>query len=350
MKGYPLCFAADIFGARGGRAVLTGSFESLSPDAAVRAVENAHGLVLDGTLESYSSYVNRVYGVRGEDGARLVVKFYRPGRWSREAILDEHRFLLDLKEEEIPVIAPLAGTDGETLHETVVEGDDGRHSFLFALFPRVGGRTFEPETADDRLRLGALLGRMHAVGSRREAPHRVVCAPDTLSASYVEELLADGLVHPSCREDFAAQCAECLGLIAPLFSSAPMQRIHGDCHRGNIIDRPDTGLALIDFDDMMSGPQAQDIWLVLPDHVEGSRRELAQLLEGYEQFASFPRDTLALVEPLRFMRMLYFLVWRARQRGDYWFQQSFPDWGGEAFWLKETEDLRTQLALIKRAM
>jgi Ser/Thr protein kinase RdoA (MazF antagonist) len=328
--------------------VVTGSFELLSPDRALRAVEDAHGFELDGTMESYPSYVNRVYGMRARTGERWVAKFYRPGRWTEEAILDEHRFLTDCAAAEIPVVAPVTGSDGRTLHLLDTREDGAEETFRFALFPRSGGRSFEPETPDALVRLGSLLGRCHAVGARGEAPHRVRCAPVPLTASYVEELLVEKLVHPDCVEEFSAACRETLADIEPLFRDAAVQRIHGDCHRGNVIDRPGEGLALIDFDDMMSGPPVQDLWLMLPDHAEHSARELDALLEGYEQFQTFDRSTLRLIEPLRFMRMIYFLAWRARQRNDYWFRGSFPDWGTEAFWIKETEDLREQSAAVRR--
>jgi Ser/Thr protein kinase RdoA (MazF antagonist) len=325
----------------------TGSFKLLSPEQALRAVEVSYGIELDGTLESYPSYVNRVYGMREAGGERWVAKFYRPMRWTGEAILDEHRYLLDCAAEEIPVVPPVAGPDGRTLHEVEIrEGEDGE-TFRYALFRRSGGRSFEPESADALERLGSLLGRCHAVGARGAAPHRVLCAPVPTTASYVDELLSEKLVHPDCEEELAEACRATLAVIAPLFEAAPVQRIHGDCHRGNVIDRPGDGLALIDFDDMMSGPPVQDLWLVLPDHAENSARELACLLEGYERFHPFDRSTLALIEPLRFMRMIYFLVWRARQRNDYWFRGSFPDWGTEAFWIKETEDLKEQAALVR---
>ena len=342
---------------REGARLLTGSFQLLSPGIALQAVEESHGLRLDGTLDAYPSYVNRVYGIRTEDGERFVVKFYRPGRWSREAVGDEHRFLLDCAEAEIPVIAPLAGRGGETLHAVTAtanaaEDRDGKDSqtFLFALFPRTGGRNFEPENDKDLERLGALLGRCHAVAARREAPNRVVCAPAPLTTSFVEELLGDGLVHPDSREEFANVCGETLRRISPLFDAVPRRRLHGDCHRGNIIDRPGSGLVLIDFDDMMSGPPVQDLWLVLPGYAAESRRELEFLLEGYQEFAPFDRETLRLIEPLRFMRMIYFLAWRARQRDDYWFRESFPDWGGKTFWIKELEDLGQQSKVVHHAL
>ncbi len=138
--------------------------------------------------------------------------------------------------------------------------------------------------------------------------------------------------------------------MVPLFDGVAMHRIHGDCHRGNMIERPGTGLALIDFDDMMMGPAVQDLWLVLPGRAAESRRELGILLDAYEGFAAFDRASLRLIEPLRFMRMIYFLAWRARQRDDYWFRESFPQWGTEAFWIKETEDLQEQAAMVRDAV
>jgi Ser/Thr protein kinase RdoA (MazF antagonist) len=330
--------------------MLTGLFDLLSPDAAMHAVEHHCGISLDGTMETYPSYVNRVYGLRADTGERYVVKFYRPGRWTRDAIREEHAFLLDCAGAEIPVIAPLAGPDGDTLHETTAADDGKEQTFLFALFPRTGGRTFEPETRDDLERLGALLGRCHAVGARRSAGHRSLCSPGTLTAGFVQELLSDGLVHPTSRESFQAVCTETLALMGPLFDATETRRIHGDCHRGNIIDRPGLGLALIDFDDMMRGPPVQDLWLVLPGKAADSRREISALLGAYEQFAGFDRSTLRLIEPLRFMRMIYFLAWRARQRNDYWFRESFPQWGSEAFWIKETEDLREQADEVRDAL
>ena len=244
----------------------------------------------------------------------------------------------------------MVGRDGETLHEVRAAHDDQKRSFLFALFPRTGGRTFEPETDEDYLRLGSLLGRCHAVGAKGQAPDRLRCDPHATTAVYVQELLSDGLVHPKWRDDFAVVCEETLQLITPLFADVPHQRIHGDCHRGNIIDRPGEGLVLIDFDDMMVGPAVQDLWLILPGLLKDARRELHVVLEGYSQFASLDPRTLGLIEPLRFMRMIYFLAWRARQRNDFWFRESFPDWGNEAFWITEIEDLRTQRGVIAEAL
>ena len=101
-----------------------------------------------------STATNRVYQVGIEDETPLIAKFYRPGRWSDAAILEEHQFSLELAEHEVPVVAPLE-RDGSTLFEHA--------GFRFALFPRRGSRAPEPGNLDQLYRLGQLLGRMHAV-------------------------------------------------------------------------------------------------------------------------------------------------------------------------------------------
>ena len=330
-------------------AMQTGLFDLLTPDAVIAAVEASAEVVLDGSVQRYPSYVNRVYGLKDDNDTELIAKFYRPGRWSAEALRDEHEFLLDCAAAEIPVVAPIADSGGNTLHTVEVEDDEDHiESFHFALFPKRGGRSFDAETDDQWYRLGSLIGRCHAVGAQRKAEHRLSLSPDRVTAGYVEQLLTARLVVGEATEDFAAICRDTLRRITPRFDGVPLIRIHGDCHRGNILDRPDTGLLLFDFDDMMNGPAVQDLWLLLPDYADQCTRELTMLLDGYEQFAPFDHRTLELIEPLRFMRMIYFLAWRAAQMNDHWFRESHPEWGSEAFWIKETEDLRTQALVIAR--
>jgi len=327
------------------------SFDLLSPDLAGQGVEEAYGLDLDGTVQAYPSYVNRVYGLRDSDGGGFVAKFYRPGRWSREAILEEHLFLADCAAAELPVVCPLANADGESLSELVLETEGGREeSFLFALFPKMGGRNFDPETDDDWLRLGALAGRLHAAGRKRVVRHRLRLDPDFGRACVAELLGAasgQGLVHAECRGEFAELAGRGLELADRRFEGLAFQRVHGDLHRGNILDRPGSGLVVVDFDDMLSAPPAQDLWLLLPGRKEECGRELSLVLEGYGDFSPVESAGLRATEALRLLRMLYFLTWRARQREDYWFRREFPDWGGRAFWISEVEDLRDQLRCLE---
>jgi Ser/Thr protein kinase RdoA (MazF antagonist) len=323
------------------------SFDMLTPDAVIRAVEATYELSLDGTLNPYPSYVNRVYGLRTDDGEDVVAKFYRPGRWSRKTILEEHRFLEDCAEAEIPVVAPLRDPDSDTLGALEVTADAQATEYAFALFPKRGGRNFDAETDEQWYRLGSIVARCHLAGRRREAAHRPVCEPKSWTAPFVDELLGEGLVHPDLAGAFRDITSEIIALITPHFADVPFHRIHGDCHRGNLLDRPDEGLLIIDFDDMMMGPAVQDIWLLLPGHAADCRRELTMLLDGYETFLDFPRGSLVLIEPLRFMRMIHFLAWRARQRHDHWFRREFPDWGTKSFWTREIEDLNAQADVVR---
>jgi len=321
-------------------------FDVLVPEIVIQVVESGLGVRLDGMVSRYSSYINRVFGLRDLDGNEIVVKFYRPGRWSEEALEEEHRFLQDCLEAEIPVITPIADEDGDTLRVLDLDTPGGEVEVFWAAFPKRGGRNFDAEGDEEWFRLGSIVGRLHQVGLRREAHHRVRCGPAELSAPQLRELLSGGLMHSETAEEFREVCESALEVITPLFSGVPVQRIHGDCHRGNILDRPGDGLLIIDFDDMMVGPPVQDLWLLLPDHVQNCGRELAHLVDGYRQFSPFDEEMVRFVEPLRFMRMLHYLHWQAKQHEDRGFLEANPGWGSKAFWITRIEDLRDQLRVI----
>lgn len=314
------------------------SFENLTPDLIFDAVEKHCNIFLDGCITPYNSYINRVFGVVDDDENAYIAKFYRPLRWNKKAIQDEHRFLFDCAEAEIPVVPPILNSSGESLGEV-----DG---FLFSVFPRIRARTFDITSDEGWIRTGSIIARMHQAGKKREAPNRLHCTPHDTTIRYIQNLVQNSLVHPDCLKHFEKICSDAMNMIIPLFESTPMHRIHGDCHRGNILENK-TGIILLDFDDMMCGPAIQDLWLLLSGHISDSMSEMNLIIEGYEQFCEFDRQSLKLVEPLRFMRHLYFLNWCATQREDPGFAGRFPDWGTRAFWIKETEDLATQLEYIR---
>lgn len=318
-------------------------FGELTPDVILHAVEGATGKELAGFTHPLNSYINRVYELMESDGTRFIGKFYRPGRWSREAIEEEHRFTIQCAEADIPVVPPVVLPNGSTLGET----DDG---ILFAVFPKRRGREWEPVDDDAWQRLGTLVGRVHAVGAMESAPARTVLHPAESAADSIGELLDGDIVSSKHRAEFAefAQAAQrALDEAFEGFDPHDFLRIHGDCHQGNILHRPDEGLVVIDFDDMATGPAVQDLWMLLPDKVEHCRREINVMLEGYEMFCEFDDAELRLVEPLRLMRMLYFLSWVGRQRGDAGFQRHFPGWGDDAFWRRELAELGRQLAACR---
>jgi Ser/Thr protein kinase RdoA (MazF antagonist) len=306
-------------------------FYSLTPDRVLDAVE-VGGLRCTGRCLPLRAFENRVYEVELEDERRLVVKFYRPGRWSRATILDEHAFLADLADAELAVVPPLDLGTGTTLAEI-----DG---ILYAAFPRVRGRTLD-ELDDERLRqIGRLIGRMHAVGAARDAPDR----PRLTVERYIHEsldVLGSGSVIPGALAGRYVDVARRIGdSAAALLDGARTQRIHGDLHWGNVIWASD-GPILLDFDDCLVGPPVQDLWLLSRGHSEEARHGREQLLQGYELFREFDRATLALCEPLRALRIVYVSAWIARRWEDPSFRTGFPTFQTDAYWAAEYEQLYT---------
>ncbi|MDZ4198580.1 MAG: serine/threonine protein kinase [Kiritimatiellia bacterium] len=316
-------------------------FSLLTPDVLLECVESVLGRRTSGICRPYASYINRVAEVGMAEGSSVVVKFYRPGRWSEDALRDEQEFLQDLAKEEIPVIVPLAGEEGKTLFSY--------RGLFYAIFPKFGGRMCDEPAPGQWQQIGRLLARMHATGSTRIPRDRVTIHPLKSSSLHLDFILRFGGVPASLRARYEKMIRELLDFIAPAFDGVDMHRIHGDCHRGNILWRPDEPFTLIDFDDMGVGPAVQDLWMLLPDHLRHSRREMDQLLEGYDLFRPFEDRWLRLIEPLRAMRFLHYTAWCARQRADGGFSRLAPEWGTPAFWQQEMQDLDRQRQEIEDA-
>ncbi|MGH7276639.1 MAG: serine/threonine protein kinase [Candidatus Rokuibacteriota bacterium] len=305
------------------------SFFALTPDRVLDAVE-VGGLRCTGRCLPLRAFENRVYEVELEDERRLVVKFYRPGRWSHETILDEHAFLADLAAAEVPAVMPLDLGTGRTLGE--IEG------IYYAAFPKIRGRTLDELDAENRRRIGRTIGRMHAVGAARDAPHR----PRLDVQRYVHEPLEvllkgdfiPGTLAPRYR-DVALHIAD--AVVKPL-AAARTQRIHGDLHMGNILWTSD-GPVLVDFDDCLVGPPVQDLWLLARGDSDEARRERGDLIEGYELFRELDRSSLALCEPLRALRIIHMSGWIARRWDDPSFPQAFPNFRDHRYWMQEYEVL-----------
>lgn len=317
-------------------------FSHLVPEHVLDLVEAALGRRTTSICRPLTSYINRVYEVELEDGEKIVAKFYRPGRWSPEALQDEQDFLLELQSDELPVIAPLLCNDGNPL-----QCSDGMY---FAVFPKRGGRALdEPDTAQWR-EIGRLLARVHVVGARHKTRDRILMAPGASTEDHIQYLLDDHISRPDLRDRFEETVDSVLEIITPLFEDLETIRIHGDCHKNNMIWRPDEPLSLIDFDDMAEGPAVQDLWMLLPGRLHDSLPETAMLLEGYETFRTLNRAHLRLIEPLRFMRMIHYLAWCAHQQYDGGFSRLSPDWGSAAFWQAEINTLNEQQHAIIEAL
>jgi Ser/Thr protein kinase RdoA (MazF antagonist) len=314
-------------------------FGDLTPDMMIQAVEDALDIPFTSLAAPLPSYINRVYEFQAEDSTRYIAKFYRPGRWTKQAIEDEHVFVLDCAADDIPVVAPLPLASGKTIAEA--------NGVFYAVYPKRFGRELELSNDENWIRLGTVIARMHNAGSLKTSEHRLRLHPENTTIKDINLLLEGGFLPPQFKDPFKNVCFSIYDEITAMFDDAEEIRIHGDCHRGNILERPGEGIMIIDFDDMMVGPAVQDMWLLLPDHVTQCQYQIDLLVEGYEQFRTFDDASLRLIEPLRAMRIIYFLAWCSRQIDDFKFQTNFPDWGSDSFWRTEIADLNTQLKVIQ---
>ena len=314
-------------------------FHSLNPNTILQMVEEALGKKMTGLCRPYASYINRVYELETESAESVVAKFYRPGRWQRQALEEEHEFLLELEEAEIPIIAPLKLQDGSTL------GKDGE--IHFALFPKKGGRTCDELQENDWLEIGRLVGRVHQIGASHPAEHRVTWSPRAVTQKQVKTILDGGFVPRSHEAEYSKITQDFIELAAPDFEDLSLLRIHGDFHFANLIFRPGESFFMIDFDDMAMGPAVQDLWLLLPGYRDEVQREINLFAEGYETFRSFPDSELRVIEILRGMRYIHFCAWCAHQIKDERFLQSNPNWGTASYWTDEIRDLQKQIQRIQ---
>ncbi|MBW7900113.1 MAG: serine/threonine protein kinase [Rhodocyclaceae bacterium] len=314
-------------------------YATLTPDRVLDALEAA-GLAPDGRLLALNSYENRVYQVGMEDGPPLIAKFYRPGRWSDAAILEEHAFLAELAEAEIPAVPPLPLAGGATLTH--------HGPFRLALFPRRGGRA--PELGDPATRewMGRFLGRIHAVGGRA-----AYAARPTLDVASFGEEPRDWLVEHEAvpRELFAAWKGTidmALAGVRHAFARAgkvAALRLHGDCHLGNVL-WTDDGPHFVDFDDSRMGPAVQDLWMLLSGERAEMQTQLQDVLAGYEDFREFDRRELHLVEALRTLRLIHYAAWIARRWDDPAFPAAFPWFGTAHYWQSRILELKEQIAAM----
>jgi Ser/Thr protein kinase RdoA (MazF antagonist) len=315
-------------------------YSALTPDVVVDAVE-ALGHACDGRILALNSYENRVYQVGREDDAPVVVKFYRPGRWTDASILEEHAFALELAAAEIPVVAPDV-YDGHSLF---------RHAgFRYAVYRRAGGRWPELATADDRQWMGRFLARIHAVGRTRAFRHRPRLDWRVLGQETAEYLLESGWIPPHLEAAYESLADDVLRLVAQRFDEAqPLRllRLHGDCHPGNVL-WTDAGPHFVDLDDCMTGPAVQDLWMLLSGKPEEMRRQLDDIVEGYQEFGDFEAHEVGLIEPLRTLRIMHYAGWLARRWEDPAFPRAFPWFEEPKYWEQHVLNLREQVAAMEQ--
>lgn len=316
-------------------------FAGLTPDTVLDAVE-ALGFVCDGRTLALSSYENRVYQVGLEDGRWMVAKFYRPGRWSDEAVNEEHAFALELHAHDIPVVAPLQ-RDGATLH--------WHQGFRYALFPRQGGHWPELQDDEQRAMMGRFIGRIHAVGRSGQFSHRPSISVERLGHASRDYLLSSDWIPSHLADNYAATSQHLVEAVETVFAQCGDYRelrIHGDCHLGNTL-WTDDGPHFVDLDDCLTGPAVQDLWMLLSGEPDEQRQQLDAVLEGYSVFSTLEYREVRLIEPLRALRMLHYTAWVARRWTDPAFPRAFPWLGENRHWEQHVLDLKEQLARVQQS-
>ncbi len=315
-------------------------FAELNPDRVIDAVESL-GFISDLRVFALNSYENRVYQFGLEDKEPLVVKFYRPERWSDDQILEEHQFTQQLFDTDIPVIAPWRDDAGTSLFS--FEG------YRFALYPRRGGHAPALDDMDNLFQLGRLIGRLHLVGASAPFQFR----PTLDARSFGDEsrsFIIDGIIPANLSDAYASLSADLLKLVHQRFTDiAPSYiRTHGDGHVGNILSR-NGETWLVDFDDSRMAPAIQDLWMFLSGEPDAQQRAIMELVEGYNEFYDFNPKELSLIEALRSLRIMHHAAWLARRWQDPAFPKAFPWFNTERYWGEHILQLREQLALMQEA-
>jgi Ser/Thr protein kinase RdoA (MazF antagonist) len=313
-------------------------FFELTPDRVLAAIESG-GYQPTGHCTPLTCLENRVYDLRLEDGNHVVAKFYRPQRWTRDAILEEHVYLAELREAEIPVCVPLAFPGGETLRE--IEG------IQFAVWSRTGGRAPD-ELADPQIEiLGRMLARIHNVGAAGFASHRATLDSESAAHAPLEFLEQGGFLPQAVARRYRGCVEQLAQLYSSLSAGVPTHRIHGDCHLGNILNGTG-GWFFLDFDDFVVGPAVHDVWMMLPGRDAEANRQRMLLIDAYREFRDFELSWLRLVEPLRAFRFVFYAAWIAKRWEDPAFPSAFPHFGTAEYWETETRDLEELIGRLER--
>ena len=315
------------------------AFTELHPDDILSSLEEV-GFQCDGRFLALNSYENRVYQIGIEDSDPVVAKFYRPERWSDDAILEEHSFTAELADQEIPVVGPIV-LDGNTLHHS--------GPFRFSVSPCRGGRA--PELDDENLlrQLGRLVARIHLQGETRPFEHRPELDIESYGEDSADFLLNEGFIPYELADIYEGVVDHMLDNVVACFDRAGNVRsirLHADFHPANVLVNRDQ-LHIVDLDDARSGPAVQDLWMFLSGDENEQLPQLTVLLEGYEEFRRFDARELHLIEALRSLRILHYSAWLARRWEDPAFKRAFPWFNSGPYWDEHLLALREQTALMQ---
>ena len=316
-------------------------FQYLTPDTILDSIES-QGYRCNSQLLALNSYENRVYQIGIEDAPALIAKFYRPQRWTDQAILEEHELTLALAQDEIPVVAPLVNAKGKTLHHY--------GHYRFSLYPQKGGRTPELDNPQQLEVIGRFLARIHLYGEQRPFKYRPTLDIEHFGINPSQYLLKQHLIPFELESVYASLIKDLIPKIEYKFELAGQVnfiRLHGDCHPSNILWRE--GIPhIVDFDDARMGAAIQDLWMFLSGDYHYQAARLNDVLKGYAQFRDFNPRELHLIEALRTLRMIHYAAWLAKRAEDPAFKLAFPWFYSPRYWDDHILSLREQSALLEQ--
>jgi Ser/Thr protein kinase RdoA (MazF antagonist) len=317
-------------------------FSHLLPETLMTAVQQ-QGFQPTGVFYPLNSYENRVYEIQLEEHDPIVAKFYRPGRWSAEAIGEEHRFTHALVEAEIPVVEPLSLSSSLKGFGSLAKIDD----ILYAFYPKFRGRQHSDLSLEELEWLGRSLGRLHNVGEAFKAKHRLQLSLETYGYGNVEFILTQPFLPKDLVDHLKSSLYQALkGVEAHFPKNLLSIPLHGDCHHGNILWGKE-GPVLLDFDDMVIAPPVQDIWMLFFGSKEEQREQQDAFFKGYELFRDFDFSTLRLAEPLRTLRLIHHSAWIGRRYEEEIFQRAFPYYREHRYWEEFLQTMKEQISLLQ---
>ena len=320
------------------QAELKQDYTDLTPEVILAAVESL-AYQTSGRMLALNSYENRVYRCELEQGGAIIAKFYRPGRWSDEALAEEHQFARELLEREIPVVAPIVIEDKSLFRYA---------GYRFALYPLRGGRWPDLESREDLNWMGRFIARIHNVGRTGLFQHRQQIEIKRMANEPVTFLQEKGFIPDHLQVAYQTLADDLIKEIHAAFvrcGNYRTIRLHGDCHRSNVLWTED-GPHFVDLDDCCNGPAIQDLWMLLSGERQEMTEQLCDLMEGYEEFAELDLGELNLIEALRSLRMMHYAAWLAKRWSDPAFPLAFPWFGTDQYWEQHVLELREQLSRL----
>ncbi|CBW26021.1 conserved hypothetical protein [Halobacteriovorax marinus SJ] len=288
---------------------------------------------------SYDSAENRVFGFD-----EIVVKFYRPGRWSKEAIEEEFVFLKDLQDHGVSFVRPI--------------GEVGTWKGLnYIVYERVARPYVDDRSILDEesvKRMVHTVAQIHKVGAKREASHRPFFNPKDMGEGCFEVIQRAGFLPTSQFKRYEDVISELVRKVAS-FGDIPIQRIHGDTYSGNVLWKGSHPI-FMDLDDFQVGPVAIDVKLLsfpwrldsLSEQMDRRERRAIQnemVLKFYREVNDFPKEWEKLFPLLSVYRDIQFDAWFSARWNEPGFAKNYEDDDitQESWWLENLEGLEDLL-------